>query len=568
MRLKKSHRILLGILLFLGIFAQGLTMVRSGLIYDFGMGFWGPNGHDGVWHLALTNQVFKSLPPPHPTFSGFKLTNYHYFYDLLLALINRLTAVPIVTLYFQVFPVLLAASLGILSFLVGYYWQKDFWTGFWLAFFNYFGGSFGYLVTLWRDGQLGGESLFWSMQSASTLINPPFALSLVILLAGMLILLKTSRWNLKRIIVTGFLFGVLINIKAYAGLIGLVSLSTFSLFQYLKRRKVYLKIFVLALFISLLIFIPINRGAGSLFVWKPFWFVHSMVESSDRFYWPRLATARYVFLEKKSFFRLALAELVGLAIFLIGNLGTRLIGGWGLLGRFKSRKLLAFDWFLLVGAGAGFLIPLLWVQRGTAWNTIQFFYYCLFFINFYAAMTMAKIIAERKFKRFFLILVLILLTLPTTLASLRGYLGWPPPASIPREELEALAFLEEKEPGIVLTFPYDAGEKKGYFQTPLTLRVYESTAYVAALSGQQVFLEDEVNLNISDYQWRERREEALRFFYGEGGKFEPRGFLVNNRIAYLYLVGNQKVAPSEEVLQLIEIFNNGQVKIYQVSGII
>lgn len=569
MRLKRNHKAFLGLLLFSGIIAQSLTMVRSGLIYGFGVGFWGPNGHDGVWHLALANQVLKNFPPPHPTFSGFELTNYHYFYDLLLALIGRLTMIPFTALYFQIFPVLLTASLGILSFLVGYHWRKDFWTGFWLAFFNYFAGSFGYLVTLWQSKQLGGESLFWSMQSISTLINPPFALSLVVLLGGVLILLKTKKWNLKRIVATGFLFGILINIKAYAGLIGLVALGVFSLFKYwLKREKVYFGLFGVALVVSLLIFIPANLGAGSLFVWKPFWFTHSMIESPDRFYWPRLATARYFFSEKRSIFRLALVELIGLAIFLIGNLGMRLIGGWGLLKRFKEEKLNEFDWFFLAGAVAGFLPPLLWVQKGTAWNTIQFFYYFLFFVNFYAAMAMAKIMTGKGMKRGLLLSAVVLLSLPTTIASLKGYLGWPPPAAVPQGELEALAFLRQSEPGIVLTFPYDAGDKKNYPQTPLPLRVYESTAYVAAFSGQQTFLEDEVNLNISGYEWQRRREEALRFFRGEGGKFEPRGFLVNNRIAYLYLMGDQEPASSEEVLQLVEIFNNGQVRIYQVSGII
>ena len=216
MRLKRKLKIFLVVLLFLGVLSQGMTMFRSGLIYDFGMGFWGPNGHDGVWHLALINQVLKGFPPPHPTLSGFKLTNYHYFYDLILALVNKLTFIPIRYLYFQIFPIFLALGIGWLSFLVGFYWKKDFWTGFWLAFFNYFAGSFGFLITLWRTGELGGESQFWSMQSISTLINPPFALSLVVLLAGILLLLRIKKWNTQRIIGLGLLFGILINIKVYA----------------------------------------------------------------------------------------------------------------------------------------------------------------------------------------------------------------------------------------------------------------------------------------------------------------------------------------------------------------
>ena len=34
-------------------------MVKSGLVYDYGMGFWGPNGHDGVWHVSLASSLAR-----------------------------------------------------------------------------------------------------------------------------------------------------------------------------------------------------------------------------------------------------------------------------------------------------------------------------------------------------------------------------------------------------------------------------------------------------------------------------------------------------------------------------
>lgn len=567
MLLKRNHKIFLSFLLFFGVLAQSLTMFRSGLVYEFGMGFWGANGHDGVWHLALANQVLEGFPPPHPTFSGFRLTNYHYFYDFLLALVNKLTDIPLHFLYFQAFPILLAAGLGFLSFLVGYWWRKDFWTGFWLAFFNYFAGSFGYFVTLTRQGQLGGESLFWSMQSISSLINPPFALSLIVLLGGMFLLLKVKKWTFGKILGTGVLFGILINIKAYAGIVGLAALGTFALVKFLKKEKVYLWIFGLAFIVSVAIFIPINRGASSLFVFQPFWFIHSMIESPDRLYLPRLALARYFLIEKGIGPRLIAIETVGLLFFLLGNLGTRIIGSWDLIGRIRKRKIGDFDLFLISGGLVGLIVSLLFVQKGTAWNTIQFFYYFLFFVNFYAAATMTRLAGGKKSLKYWFLGLIILLTIPTTIASLKDFIGWPPPTALSRGELEGLNFLKQRKTGVVLTFPYDKFEKKQYSKTPIPLKAYESTAYVSAFSSQQTFLEDVVNLNISGYDWQNRREETIKFFSSQD-EIWARGFLLNNKIGYIYLAKGQRLNLPAKDLGIEEIFANDEAKIYQVHGII
>lgn len=567
MRLKRKLKIFLAILLFLGVLSQGLTMFRSGLIYDFGMGFWGPNGHDGVWHLALANQVLKGFPPPHPTLAGFKLTNYHYFYDLVVALVNKLTRIPIHHLYFQIFPFFLALGIGWLSFLVGYYWKKDFWTGFWLAFFNYFAGSFGFLVTLWRTGELGGESQFWSMQSISTQINPPFALSLVILLAGILLLLRIKKWNNKRIIGLGLLFGILVNIKVYAGIVALPALFVFALFKWSQKKKEYLGVFGIALVISGITFFLINRRAASLLVFEPLWFIHTMIESADRLYLPRLALARQTLIAGKLGPRLFLLELVGLGIFLIGNLGTRVIGLKTLIEKNIKKDFTDLDAFIFVGGAVGLLIPLIFVQKGTAWNTIQFFYYFLFFANFYAAVALSKLMKIKTNQKWIFLGLVILLTIPTSLATLKGYIGWPPPTALSKGELEALSFLREQKPATVLTFFYSPFEKERFAQTPIPLYAYETTAYVSAFSGKQTFLEDEMNLFISGYDFKQRIEDEVEFFVTDD-EIWARGFLLNNQIGYIYLTDRQKFLLSEEQLGIDKIFDNEEARIYQVRGII
>src|SRR3989344_6634701 len=81
------------LLITVGTAVWSLTMIKSGWSYRYGLGFWGANGHDGVWHLALINSITKELSQSLwkgfsiPVFAGSQLQNYHIGFDLLLAAI-------------------------------------------------------------------------------------------------------------------------------------------------------------------------------------------------------------------------------------------------------------------------------------------------------------------------------------------------------------------------------------------------------------------------------------------------------------------------------------------------
>ena len=112
------------LIIFLGSLSWVLTMVKSGLVYSYGMGFWGPNGHDGVWHLALIESLAKGSRAM-PVFPGEVIKNYHIGFDLILATLYRLTGVSPVNLYFQIIPPLLALSIGILTYKFVYEWTNS-----------------------------------------------------------------------------------------------------------------------------------------------------------------------------------------------------------------------------------------------------------------------------------------------------------------------------------------------------------------------------------------------------------------------------------------------------------
>ena len=112
------------IIILLGSLSWLLTTVKNGLLYDYGLGFWGAHGHDAIVHLSLIESIKSGLPLENFSFAGQPLVNYHYFYDLLLGVTSTLTRIEPVDLYFRAFPVLISISLGLVCFTLAKNWFK------------------------------------------------------------------------------------------------------------------------------------------------------------------------------------------------------------------------------------------------------------------------------------------------------------------------------------------------------------------------------------------------------------------------------------------------------------
>lgn len=552
-------------LIFAGTAIWSLTMVKSGLVYNFGMGFWGPNGHDGVWHIALINQLAEGRWIV-PVFSGNSLQNYHVGFDLLVALLHRISGIPIVNLYFQVIPPILALLIGLLTYKFVLLWRKDRKGALWATFFVYFAGSWGWVVTLLRDGGIGGESMFWAQQSISTLVNPPYALSLVFLLGGLIAVVKyLEKPTLPRFLYSILLLGLLIQIKAYAGVLTLGGLFVSGLFLFQRDKESGLfKIFAGTLAVSLVIFFPFNKTGASLFIYQPFWFLETLMAASDRFYWPKLAEAMLSYKYQKVYSRFFLAYGFSFLLFLFGNIGTRVLGAYFPIKNLGKKM----DWRLVFTGSvvaAGLLIPLFFLQKGTPWNTIQFSYYSLFFLSVLAGISAPAILAKAGKNKKLMAFLVVALTLPTTYGALKNYLPKRPPAALPKEELAALNFLSSLEDGVVLTYPLQlAREVDSRTSPPQPLYLYTSTAYVSAFSGKPVFLEDQGNVDIIGYEPGLRLEE-LKDFLKTSDEEAARDFLSRNNISYVYWLKEQRALLGESQLGIDKIFENDRVNVYRVK---
>lgn len=540
-----------------------LTQIKNGLLFNYGYGYWGPNGHDGIWHLQLINALTKNVPPDNFIFAGQKLENYHYFFDLLLAKAVNLLAIDAQNLLFRFFPFLIALSLGaviyrltiLLANNLSFSPLKAKIAAMMALFLVYFGGSFGWIVSFFRDRSFGGETTFWAQQSISTLLNPPFAISLLLLFAGVFIYYSADFSQRKAVLQKGLLlillWGTLIEFKAYAGVLILAALGLVSLYNLVQRRLWFLIMSIPVAMLSMLVFLPNNSGSGNLIVFSPLWLVRTMVEFEDRLGWMRLLMTMQsgVWLKEWG------AYLVGIIIFVLGNLG------WRFVSFFNYRIYQKFGLLSLMSL-FGLVLPLLFLQKGTNWNIVQFFYYSLMIQAVFAGLVLAHF-SNRLPKIFagLLVIALVLLTIPTTLNTLSQYLPKRPPAKLSTLEIEALIQLKSLPEGIVLSPIYEEKLNK-QFAAPKPLFAYTSTAYVSAFSGKPSFVADSINLEILDIDEKARINTTREILRGTNNSHK---LLRDNNIAYLYLPKLTGIRIDEGKVGVEKIFENDEVGIYKVK---
>lgn len=560
----------LSLIIGVGSIVWLLTSVKNGLLFDYGLGFWGSNGHDAIWHFSLAQSIQHGLPLENPNFSNTNLTNYHYFYDLLLGITSYLTKISINDLYFRLYPLILTVFMGMLTYLL----VKKCSTSLaarWSIFFVYFGGSFGWIVSYFKDKNFGGESLFWAQQSISTLLNHPFAISILLFLAGLYLFSKLSEqkdqlWPL--VIPLVILWGSLIEFKAYAGLLVLGSLWALTAVELLQKKYDLFKLTLPTTMLSLIIFLPNNLAGSSLIIFLPFWLIHSMTDSVDRLNFTRLSLARMNGLETHNYFKFGAAEFFGLVVFVIGNLGTRVVA---LLAADKFLPTNRWNLFIGIFLFLSLIIPLLFIQKGGSFNTIQFFYYFIFIFNLLAGITVAFLtnkqsFSANKFKflgKVIIGVLIIVFTLPTTIDSLNHFLPERPPARISRAEMAALNFLKDQPQGVVLTLNFKDNLKQK-FTEPVPLLAYESTGYVGAFSEKSEFLADTVNLNIVGIDYKGRLQIAKDIF----ALREPevvKKYLQENQIKYIYVPKVADFTPDQEKYNLKSIYKNEEVNIFKVN---
>lgn len=592
-----KEKFLTAILLF-GTLVEGFINFPSGFLYPGGHLYWSSHGHDGLWHIVVIEAIKKDFPPKNLLYAGEKIFNYHYFVDILIAEFNRLFPFFYsLDLYFRYFTFLIAFLMGIAVYSFLTTWQKNKTIGLLGVFFAYFVGSFGYLVLLIQGrGFFGGETIFWVSQGNTMIGNPPQAICFVLIPTFLLALYHYLQKNKRFFFLISYLLGgFLVGFKVYAAVVILAGLIVVALTRlFLSRRKDLLLLVTLIGFSNFMILKLISKDSSSFLVFEPWWFIRTMVVAPDRINWFDLELRRQFYLAKggwRSFLRIAEYETIAFLIFLVGNLGVRVIGfleiGKGLFRKTFFKEPLETTLFsaMLIS----FLVPLFFVQKGVAYNLIQFMQYFLLFFGFFAAVSLYSFLCFFKSKKvkIFIFIIFFALSIPTVIGNLLDFYGKNPLVIVPNQELKALTFLKNQsnEEDIILTKPFNPYAQGLYQSRPFPIYAWNSTGYVSAYTGRQTYCTDEGQMRILAINPEERIKKANAFFglkpvYDQNGNLlhylpadnipleQKTEFLKKEKINFVYLRQEETDEVQKEIfteLGLREIFGNEEVVIYEVD---
>lgn len=382
--------------------------------------------------------------------------------------------------------------------------------------FIYFSGSFSYLLTLMHHQSILNASGLLSMPSLQTLTNIQYAFSLIILLV-VLICIREKTYSWQKVLLLVSCVFLCMGMKFYGGTVILTVVGVYIIGMSLKRKKIKegirnLIFLIFATCLSIIFFYNpfVSLHTGWILKFYPLSTVHPIVESTDTFYLPQLVNARYFLLSTGHIGpKLIAIESLTLFIFIFFNFGIRIIG-LGYIG-YKAiiKKVDLFD----ICVSAGILISLsfsvLFIQKGTWWNTVQFLYYSLFLSCIYTSLVIYKMITHKKKIMVILGILFILLTLPNNLGVIAFFSHFPGQSYITDREWQGLMFLKQEKSGIVYApidkplFPY-----KG--TAPFPLYAHDDTSYISAFTNKQMYYADETQLNLTgiDYRGRQRKIEA------------------------------------------------------------
>ncbi len=558
-RLKLERKTFIVLAVFaIGIAGQLAVISPSGRLVNGDLVFWSSHGHDGMWHLALMEEIKKGWPFENPVFAGEKLANYHFFSDIAPAVISKHWPGSNLNLnldlYFRVFPFIYSLFLGVTAYYLTKRMTKSFGASVWAVVFTYFAGSFGYLIDK-------GESVFWATQIQSASGNPPQIISDFLVLAFLYYAYSYIRKRDKKtLLVSVVLLGTLTEFKVYGAVVLLGATLLAGLWQ----------IAIPAGILAAALYLPNSSGGTSFLIFQPWWYVRTMIVEPSRLNLVDWELRRQTYMAEHNWKRVIFLETVGFLIFFFGNLGVRFVGIWDFIksGRtiFKSRFNLLFVLTILISLA----LPLLFLQKGVASNTSQFLQYFILLFGILAGISVSRFMKLIKYPALQILASILLLAfmLPTQIGLLKDFYGTPQNprgafAKISAQELAALDFLNKNTPpdSTILTAPKNE-QLKETGPTP-NIWAWANTGYVAAISGRREYFSDREQVDIMGYNFSQR-DKIKETIFNEADPLSVGLIIKSTNADYIYFP--KILAPKIDLTKagLTKFFDNPAVEIWKI----
>lgn len=542
------------VLIFLiGVSIQFISVGFNGAFYGNSLHFC-CNVPDSLYHIALVDALVKNFPPFEPGMTGQVVRNYHYLGNLCVAELVRVFHLPLLYTQNQYLTLFLGILIGLSAVVFAQIAKlKELYIR-WLVFFLYFYGDIIYLISF----LLGkGFNFNYTLQeNAATLwSSPPRVFALVIFFAGLTLL---RIWLEKKSLFIGMLmailFGVLIGFKVYIGIFVLSGLGFLGLYFLYKRAFRMLPPLVSTVFISLVLYLPTNSGAGGLF-FGGLWRLEDFIVN-PAYDLSRLELARRIYLDHQSWLRVAQYEIIYALLYIPSLLGIFL------LGFFQTRKSLAVIPFqihlvLLSGVLVSTILGVFFLQETGGANTSQFLFPLYIVGGIYTALTCSYFLPKlKKPLQIAIIIIILLLTVMRVLyttAKTYVYIKNDTHISLQADERAAIQYLNEQPTTSSYLF---VGNKKDI--------VANHMYYLSFLVNKPIFLlgngiltdhgiSTEKRVNISDAILLEKKAFTV-------GKT-----LRDNKIEYLYMKDGSSLISTNSAYFLRPVLKNDTIMILQVE---
>jgi len=470
---------LLVLIIFLGVIVQLTSVWFVGTPVRKGLFFCCANTRDNIYHIALTNQLVKNMPPQEPGMFGVTVHNYHYLGNLVVAELIRIFHLPLIQTQYQFTNLLISLLFGLsaLVFCRVLSLKKSYQA--WLLFFLYFGADLIYLLVsvLRREINFSMSSL---EDGSSFLNNPPRAVSIVVFFIGLSLFSLWVTKKEKRLgWITAIVFGSLIGFKVYTGYFALAGFSILALYYFFKRKFVMLPPIISAFIISVLIYLPVNRNAGGFYYTGLNIFENFIVQPWMNLI--RLEQARLIYAAHNNIPRIIEYESIYIGLYFVSVFGTKILG---LFQTKKSLKLLPIEVNILLISGILASLPLgiFFQQTSGGSNSFNFLVSIFIIGSIYTALSCYYWLDKLKpLLKYLFIALIVMITVPRTINNVhnnitdlqkgRGFL-------IEKNQVAALNYIKNNTPNdstIAINpkdFPYD----------------YSTSPYISFLADRREYL--------------------------------------------------------------------------------
>lgn len=551
---KKLDFILISLIIF-GVLLQLTSVWFTGISTQKGLYFCCGSVQDNILQIAITSQIVKQFPPFEPGMYGTYIQNYHYWDSLVMGELVRVFHLPLIAINYQFMTVFISLFLGLSAIVFSQLLNLGKVFTRWLAFFLYLGGDFVWvLIAIFRGRDFFNMTPLESGQQF--LENLPRAFAVVVLFAALSIFLVWLKKKDFRVgILLSLIFASLIGFKIYIGLFVFPGLVILALYDLIKKRYQSFFVLILTGILSLIIYLPVNSGAGGLYYAGQWRFEDFIVQG----YFGKLNNlelARRVYLAHNSWLRVIEYELIYAVLFIFAIFGTKLIG---LIQSKKSLSRLPKELHLLLIPGfiVSFISGSFFLQRSGGSNTFNFLVSIFILGSIYTSLVCYYWLNKKNnFIKILLILVIVFLTIPRSLNQAykntnsiyekKGFL-------IKNEEIKAINYLSGQ------------GDNSSLVLVDSNILMDMQSPYLSFLSNKKMFLSGQIDeLEAHSIDFSDRLDVRNTIFYS-GNASSVSAALLNNNIGYLYMIRKDELASTDSAHFLKTGFYNKEIKILVVD---